>query len=296
MPNRAPAVIKIELLVLLDDSFWIERRSEIEPTLWYAAYDPRFRSQRHIFENALLCRNGGNAFRHSDAEIHDAPERQLEGAAASDNLALIKLHRLDAIEGHALPAGIRVIVMCAIRLKMIIRFGEDHAVDQNAGYLDVARVERIRGRDSLDLRDHEATRIFRGHGRIKVVQRKRLALHGDIAVRIAGGPPDQCDVDGERLIAQPFLTIDLHNPNELLGRHAVDLAALVARIDESTQSNLRNRARAARGDLTIEMRDATQWQVVGFDLVVQGQFAELGYQAPVAADHALEQAFMGKSI
>ena len=40
--------------------------------------------------------------------------------------------------------------------------------------------------DALDLRDHEAAGVLRGHGEREVVERQRLALHGDVA---ATGPP-----------------------------------------------------------------------------------------------------------
>src|SRR6516162_2223737 len=58
------AVIEVELLVLLDNSFCIERRSEIESALRYAADDSGLRGQRHVFEDVLLRCNSGHAFRH----------------------------------------------------------------------------------------------------------------------------------------------------------------------------------------------------------------------------------------
>src|SRR5262249_19599757 len=98
------AIVKVELLILLDDGLRLERRSEIEPALRYAADDSGLCRQRPIFENALLRRDCGDPFRHADAQIHHAPERQLKSTAPRDDLALVERHLLDAIERHALAA------------------------------------------------------------------------------------------------------------------------------------------------------------------------------------------------
>src|ERR1700719_859794 len=179
---------------------------------------------------------------------------------------------------------------------MIFGFGEHDAVEQNAGYLHLAGVERIRRCNALDLRYYEAARIFSRHGSSEIIQRESLTLHGDVTIGIASRPPDECDVGGERFVAQPFLAIDFHELDEILGRHAVDLAALIARIDEGAQSYLRNGPRAAGGDLAIEMRNATQREIVCFNLVVHGEFAEFGDQTPMAADHTLEEALVREAI
>ena len=97
------AVIEIELLILLDHGFGIERRAEIEPALRNTADDPGLGGERHIFENALLGGDRRDALRHADAEIDHAAERQLEGTAPRDDLALVERHRLDAVERDALP-------------------------------------------------------------------------------------------------------------------------------------------------------------------------------------------------
>jgi hypothetical protein len=44
------------------------------------------------------------------------------------------------------------------------------------------------------------------------------------------------------------------------------------------------------------MRNATQREIVCFNLVVHGEFAEFGDQTPMAADHTLEEALVREAI
>src|SRR5260370_1172436 len=69
------AIVKVELLILLDHSVGVERSAEIEPSLRNAADDPRFGRQRHVFEDALLGCDCRDAFRDADTEIDHASKR-----------------------------------------------------------------------------------------------------------------------------------------------------------------------------------------------------------------------------
>jgi hypothetical protein len=171
----------------------------------------------------------GDAFRHPDAEIDDAARRQLERAAARDDLALVELERLDAVHRHALPAGEGVTVGGTVGLDVIGGVGDDEAIDQNAGDLYLARIERIAGGDALDLDAHKTARVFRRHRHGEIVQRQRLALHGDIARRIGGRPAQQRDIVRKGFVAKPLLVIDPHQLDEVFGLAFVELAALQAR-------------------------------------------------------------------
>ena len=119
---EAAAVIKVELLVLLNDGFGIERGSEVEPALRKASYDSGFGRERQVFENALLGRDSRHPFRHADAQIYNAPERQLESAAPRDDLSVVQLHRRDAIKRNALPAGEGVVIGRTIGLEVVRDF------------------------------------------------------------------------------------------------------------------------------------------------------------------------------
>ena len=162
------------------------------------------------FEHALLGRDRRDAFRHADAEIDDAARRQLEGAAPRDDLALVERHRLDAIERHPLPAGKGVVIGRAVGLEVVLRPREHDAIDQHAGDLDLARIERIGGGDALDLRDDEARAsscAAIAAARLSSVSASRSIVM--LPAGIGGGAADQRDVDREGFVAQPLLAIDL---------------------------------------------------------------------------------------
>ena len=70
----------------------------------------------------------------------------------------------------------------------------------------------------------------------------------------------------------------------------------MARIDEGVEPHARQRARLAGGDVAEQMRDHALRQVPGLDLVVHRQLLDARHQAPVPADHALEQARMAQVV
>jgi len=235
---EAATVIKVELLVLLNDGFGIERGSEVEPALRKASYNSGFGCERQVFENALLGRDSRHPFRHANAQIHNATERQLESAAPRDDLSVVQLHRRDATKRHALPAGEGVVIGRTIGLEVVRDFAQHHAIHQNARYLHLAGIKGVRGSNALDLRYDEAARVLGRHGNSEVVEGEGFSLHGGVAVRIAGRASDESDIDRERLIAQPFLAADVKDLNEIFGGHTVEFATLLARIDEGAQSHL----------------------------------------------------------
>src|SRR6478736_5514548 len=79
------AIIKVELLVLMQHGLGIERRAEIEPALRHAADNARFGGEREIAQHALF-----------------GARRQFERAAPRDDLALVERQWRNAIERHAL--------------------------------------------------------------------------------------------------------------------------------------------------------------------------------------------------
>ena len=76
----------------------------------------------------------------------------------------------------------------------------------------------------------------------------------------------------------------------------VDLAALQPRIDEGADADAGERAGLAGGDVAVEVRDHALRQVVGLDLALEREAADLRDQAPMAADDALEQAVMAERV
>ena len=72
---------------------------------------------------------------------------------------------------------------------------------------------------------------------------------------------------------------------------AIDFAAAEARIDEGiAEADGGQMARPVRGDVAEEqMGDNSLREVVGLDLVGDGQFLQPGHQAPMTANHASDQ-------
>ena len=134
--------------------------------------------------------------------------------------------------------------------------GDDDAVDQNAGHLDLARVERAALGEPLDLRDDDAAAVVRRHRDRQRLERQRLALHRQVAVGVGGGRADDPDLDRERLVEQDFLAVDLEQPHQVVAGRRVDLAAAVARIDEGAEADPAERAGLAGRDVAKQVRDA----------------------------------------
>ena len=73
-------------------------------------------------------------------------------------------------------------------------------------------------------------------------------------------------------------------------------ATIDARVDEGLQTDAADDAGAARGDIAVQVRDHSLRQVVGFDIVIQRQFAQSRHQPPVTADDPLYQSAMAEMI
>jgi len=60
---------------------------------------------------------------------------------------------------------------------MVLRLGDDDAIDQHTGNLDMTRVERTGRRDALDLRDDKSLAVLGGRCQRQIIERQRLLLH-----------------------------------------------------------------------------------------------------------------------
>ena len=290
------AVVEIELLVLVDDGLGVDRRAEIETRRRHAADHARLGGERDELVDALLGRDRGDALRHADAEVDDGAGPQLHRAAPGDDLALVQRHRLDALQRHADFGAVGRIVDGRVGLPVMLRVRHDHAIDQRSRHEHLARMQRAGARDPLHLHDHDAARVLDRHRHREIVEVERLALRRDVAVRVGGGAAQESDVEREAAVEQPLLAVDLHHPDEVFGGDGVDLAALEPRIDEGADADAGERAGLAGGDVAVEVRDHALRQVVGLDLALEREAADLRDQAPMAADHALEQAVVAERV
>ena len=135
-----------------------------------------------------------------------------------------------------------------------------------------------------------------GHGDGERLQRQRLALHGEIALGVAGGGADDADMDREGPIEQALLAVERDQLDQVLGRPGIDLAAAIARIDEGAEPDGGDMAGAMGGDVAEQMGDHALRQVIGLDLVVEGELLQLRHKPPMAADHALDEPLMGEVV
>ena len=291
------AVVEVELAGLVDDGLRIHRRAEIQPARRNAADHAGLGGQRDQVDDAFLRRDAGHALGHADAQVHHLVRAQFQRGAARDDLAVAQAHRQHAVHRHADLGRERRVVGLGKGLLVVRRVdGHHHRIDQHAGHLDLARVQRAALGDALDLRDDHAARIARGHRDGQRLQRQRLALHGQVAVGVGRGGADDAHLDREGLVEQVVLAVDGHHAHQVLGGARVELAAAMARVDEGVQPHARERAGLAGGDVAKQVRDHALRQVPGLDQVVHGELLHLGHQAPVAADHPLQQAGVAQVV
>ena len=104
------------------------------PDLRHAADHAGLGRERHVVQDLLLVGDRRHAFGHADAEVHDAAHRQLERAAARDDLALVERHRRQHVERHLELAGEGGVVDGAVGLVVVLGLRDHDAVDQHAGH------------------------------------------------------------------------------------------------------------------------------------------------------------------
>ena len=290
------AVIKVELLILLNDGCRVQASSETQPTLRQTADHAGLGGQSNKFEYVLFGGDGGETLGHTNPEIDDAANRDLEGAAPSYDLSLAHCHRLDSVEWHTLTPGESMVVVDRVGLPMVRWVGHNDAVDHDAGNLYVAGIERIIGGNSFDLCNHKTAGVAGGGGEAEPVERQRLPLHCDVTVGIGGGAAKQSDVNRKALVEEPGLTSDLVQLDQILGGDVIELSAAETRVDKGSQSNFREIARPMRRDVSIKVADRAKRQVVGLKLVGKRHLCKARNKRVVAADHATEQPVEGKAV
>ena len=123
------------------------------------------------------------------------------------------------------------------------------------------------------MRDDKPAGIPRRHRDCQIVERERLALHGDIPGGIGGRAAQDRDLNRKGFITQPRLAADIDQFNQIFMRAFIEFAAAETRIDEGSHPNLCYKSRAARGNITEQMRDDPERQIVGFNLFVECKVA-----------------------
>ena len=103
---------------------------------------------------------------------------------------------------------------------------------------------------------------------------------------------DIADIEMDGLIEQSFFSCDVDQLDDIFLGYVIELAALETGIAESIHADMCDRADFVGSDITQQFGKSTLGQVVGFQLVVENQLAELGDHVVVAADDSLEHAFV----
>src|SRR6185312_4391730 len=106
--------------------------AEIQTALRHPADHARLRGQRHEAKYLFLRRDGRHSFRHPDPEIDHAAKRQLTRSPASDDFALVELHRLDPVQRNTKLPGEGRAVRSSVSLEVILRFSLHDTIDQDA--------------------------------------------------------------------------------------------------------------------------------------------------------------------
>jgi hypothetical protein len=108
-------------------------------------------------------------------------------------------------------------------------------------------------------------------------------LKGDVAVFVGGGAAEKGDVKLEALVEKVLFTLEIDYLDEIVRRGLVHFAALNARVYESTEADLGEKAGTARGDLAPKVYDNALGQAVALELVFKSKVAESKGAADVSA-------------
>src|SRR5436190_13571 len=103
-------------------------------------------------------------------------------------------------------------------------------------------------------------------------------------------------MDWKCLEEQGLSATDVNDLNEFFLGCRIDLRAFQPRIDESAQTNSRERPRFVRRDVSIEVGQNTFGKVVGLNLIFDCELLDFGNQAIMAADGAPQKAFVSQPI
>ena len=124
--------------------------------------------------------------------------------------------------------------------------GDHHAIDHNAGNLDLPRVQAATFGDALDLHDDPPAGIVSCHSYGKRFQSERLALHRDVAIGISCGAAHDGNVDRESAVEKILCPVELHQADEVGGCAGVELAAAVPWIGKRVEPDLASGGRVCR--------------------------------------------------
>ena len=270
--------------------------AELGAAVRHAGNAAGLHGQGHLVGDALLGGHVGDLLRRAGAQVDDGVLGQLHGRAAGQDLLGVQGNGRNGVHGDAELAGQGAVVGHAQALHVVLNRAYHNGIHIDTGNFHQLGVQRTALDDLLHLDDDLAAGVLGGLGLGGDVQGADLTVDGAVAVLVGIGAPEEADVDGEALVQQALLTLDLDELHQVLLGDLVQLAAAVAGVGEGVQAHVGDGTDVVGGDITVHVGDDALGQVVGLDLVGQSQVAQLGSAVPVAAHHALDHALMAVMV
>ena len=100
----------------------------------------------------------------------------------------------------------------------------------------------------------------------------------------------------ECLVEQVLLPGELDHLDKIISRSLIQLATIDPWIDKRLQPDPGHGSRFAGCHVPDELGHGALWEVVGLDLVRDGQFTQLGGEIPVASDDLAYKSVVGKMV
>ena len=267
---EAAAVVEVELLVLVDHRLGVDRGAEVQPALRHAA--DRRRARRSASGARATRSSLATAATPSGTPMPRLTTPPIGSSNAQRRAISLRSSSGIGASGRAAPGTRRRTRRCRRWRRSAggARAGATTTQSTSTpGTTTCARIERAVRADALDLRDHEAVGVARGHRERQGVERERLALHRDVAGRVGGRAADQRDVDREA----PCRTATPRRRSP-----SARTRSSVVRCVDACRPAWRGSTKVPRptlvsvparcaGDVAVQLGERAQRQVVGLDLV-----------------------------
>ena len=266
----------------------IGRRAELRTAHGNPGNRARLHCQRHPVADSLLGGYIGDLLRHAGAQIDDRSIGQLHGGTAGHHLLGVQRNFRNGIQRNAEIPCQAAVIGHAHTLEAILRGAYHQHIHADAGNGHQPGIQRSALHHLFHLDDHLSAGIVAGLRHGGHIQRADLPVHGTVAVLIPVTGPEKHYMDGECLIQQAFLPLNIDQFDKVLRGSAVELTAAVAGIHKGVQAHMGNGADLMGGNIAVHMTDHTLGQIIGLKFTGQRHLTQLRRPVPMAADSPLE--------
>ena len=167
-----------------------------------------FHGQGHLVGDALLSADVGDLLGSAGAQVHVL--RQLHSGPAGDDLLGVHGDGGDIVHGDAELTGESSVIGHAQALVVFLGRTHHDGIHIDAGDLHQTGVQGAALDDLFHLDDDDTAGVLGGLALGGDVQRADLAVDGAVAVFIGVGAADQAHIDGDGLVEQALLTVNVH--------------------------------------------------------------------------------------